>query len=148
VYPSIPPRTRTRVRGLATRTLCTGFTCEKEKEHRRAPHPIHAKSEKGRTITTDYSAGIFGDDGLETEAWARAACAYAGHRRPAPGTLAGIAYTEWLESLPPAEAAAEIEHMFALCAAEDLASDIASDLQMHPAKARLIADAINSARLP
>jgi hypothetical protein len=64
-------------------------------------------------------------------------------RRAAAGTPEGKAYTDWLESLPPAKAAAEIEDMFALSAPEDKAGDIACDLQMRREKARLIAAVLN-----
>jgi hypothetical protein len=78
------------------------------------------------------------DDTTTPEDWKKASREYVARRAEA-GTPEGKAYTARLESLPPAEAAAEIGEMFVLCAPEDLASEISCDLQMDPEKARLIA---------
>ena len=78
------------------------------------------------------------DDNTTFGDWGKLSREYAARRAEA-GTPEGIAYTAWLESLPPAEAAAEIGGMFALCAPEDRASEISCDLQMDPEKAQLIA---------
>lgn len=67
-------------------------------------------------------------------------------RRAEAGTAEGKAYAAWLEGLPPAEAAAEVRAMFALCATEDLPTEIAGDLQLDPEKARLIAAEIAASR--
>jgi hypothetical protein len=78
----------------------------------------------------------------EVQGWEQASRDYI-VRRAAAGTPEGKAYTKRLESLPPAEAAAEIEDMFALSAPEDKAGDISCDLQMNPRKAQRIADVLN-----
>jgi hypothetical protein len=67
-------------------------------------------------------------------------------RRAEAGTPKGEAYASYLESLHPAEAAAEVRAMFALCATEDLATEIAGDLQLNPEKAKLIAREIAASR--
>jgi hypothetical protein len=64
-------------------------------------------------------------------------------RRALAGTPEGEAYAAWLESLPPAAAAAVIRDLFILSAPEDKAADIAEDLQIHPEAARLIAVELN-----
>jgi hypothetical protein len=77
-------------------------------------------------------------ENTEVAAWERASREYVA-RRAAAGTPEGKAYTARLKALPPAEAAAEIGEMFALCAPEDLADEISIDLQLDPETARLIA---------
>jgi hypothetical protein len=58
------------------------------------------------------------------------------------GSPDGIAYADRLAAMPPEEAAAKIDGMFALCAWEDLAGEIAGDLQLPHEAAEKIADAI------
>ena len=67
-------------------------------------------------------------------------------RRAEAGTPKGKAYAAHLQALPPAEAADEVRAIFALCATEDLAGEIATDLQLDPAKAELIAREIQATR--
>jgi hypothetical protein len=62
--------------------------------------------------------------------------ALAAATRSAAGTPAGIEYANRRAARPPDEAAAEIFKMFALCASEDLAGDIAGDLQLPDEAAR------------
>jgi hypothetical protein len=76
-----------------------------------------------------------------TKDWDEATANYFDARRAA-GTPAGIEYANRLAAMPPDEAAAEISRMFALCASEDLAGDIAGDLQLPDEVAKAIADAI------
>jgi hypothetical protein len=59
--------------------------------------------------------------------------------RTEAGTSRGEEYALRLSAMPPAEAADEIADMFALCADEDLAVEIACDLQLDRATAELIA---------
>lgn len=66
---------------------------------------------------------------------------YVTARREA-GTAKGIAFAERLAAMPAAEAAAEIRDMFCLCAPEDLADEIACDLQLDFAVAERIAAAM------
>jgi hypothetical protein len=58
------------------------------------------------------------------------------------GTEAGIEYAARLTTMPPDAAAKEIHDMFALCFDEDLADDIACDLQLPFEAAKPIAEAI------
>ena len=58
------------------------------------------------------------------------------------GTPRGSEYAARLAAMPPDHAADEILDMFVLCADEDLATDIAIGLQIHPAAAERIAQAI------
>ena len=67
-------------------------------------------------------------------------------RRAEAGTPKGKAYAARLKALPPAEAADEVRAMFALVASEDLAGEIANDLQLDPEKAERIAREIQAAR--
>src|SRR5678815_2635053 len=67
-------------------------------------------------------------------------------RRTQAGSPEGKAYAAWLTSLPPAEAAAEVRSMFAPCATEDLAGEIANDLQLDPEAAKLIAAELAAGR--
>jgi hypothetical protein len=59
--------------------------------------------------------------------------------RAQAGTLEGTAYARRLEAMRPAEAAAELAGMYSLCFDEDLAGEIASELQLDREKARAIA---------
>ena len=86
------------------------------------------------------------DTARELAEWGAAGREYLARRSEA-GSPEGEAYAARLESLPPAEAAAEIRAMFALCATEDLAVEIAGDLQLDPEKAELIARELQAARL-
>ena len=67
-------------------------------------------------------------------------------RRAEAGTPRGEAYAAYLQALPPAEAADEVRAIFTLCATGDLVGEIASDLQLDPEKAELIAWEIQAAR--
>jgi hypothetical protein len=59
--------------------------------------------------------------------------------RAEAGTPRGIEFARRLEAMPAADAADEIMEMFALCADEDLADEIACDLQFHRSVGALIA---------
>jgi hypothetical protein len=50
-------------------------------------------------------------------------------------TPEGEAYARRLEAMPLAEAAAELDRLFCLCADEDLAAEINCDLDLAPGKA-------------
>jgi hypothetical protein len=62
------------------------------------------------------------------------------------GSPRGIEFANRLQAMAPEEAADELFDMFSLCAAEDLALQIAEDLQLKPATARRIAAEILSRR--
>ena len=66
--------------------------------------------------------------------------------RAEAGTPGGDEYAQRLEALPPADAADEIADMFQLCADEDLAIDISSDLQLSRDKAEPIAAELRKLR--
>jgi hypothetical protein len=67
--------------------------------------------------------------------------------RDAAGTPQGIIFAERLAALSPQDAAKEIADMFRLCADEDLASDIACDLQLDMVASLRIAKAIIRQRI-
>src|SRR5260221_5428809 len=67
--------------------------------------------------------------------------------RARAGALEGTAYARRLEAMLPAEAAAELAGMYSLCFDEDLAGEIASELQLDREKARAIAAELMKHRL-
>ena len=73
-------------------------------------------------------ANEWGEAGRECLAW-----------RTEAGSPEGREFAARLESMPPAEAADVIRPCFALCATEDLAGEIAGDLQLDPEVAEAIA---------
>ena len=87
-----------------------------------------------------------GPENNAPDEWGTAGREYVARRAEA-GTRKGKAYAARLEGLPPAEAAAKVRAMFALCATEDLPSEIAGDLQLDHEKAELIAREIAASRL-
>ena len=66
--------------------------------------------------------------------------------RAEAGTPIGDEYAQRLEAMLPADAADEIADMFQLCADEDLAIDISSDLQLSRDKAEPIAAELRKLR--
>lgn len=104
-------------------------------ESERSPRSGHANSGGSHAGSASDDLDGWGERGREYLA-----------RRAEAGTPKGRAYSAGIESLPPGEASVEVRAMFALSATEDLAADIASDLQIDPAKAEMIAAEIATAR--